>query len=136
VSGVVFLEALACGVPVIGSKVNGSREALLDGQLGRLVDPNVPKELVKAIADVLSKGSSRQRNHLVRCFDVAHFRSRAAEWLMERTTKDKSLGVSARRPRSGETLTMGVRWRFAAQKVCGLRNEPDLFDNLWAARRK
>ena len=80
-----------------------SREALLDGQLGRLVDPNVPEELVKAIADVLCNGSSRQRNNLIRCFDVAHFRSRVAEWLMERTTKDQSLGVTAQRPRSGET---------------------------------
>jgi len=33
---------VACGVPAIGSKVDGSREALLDSQLGRLVDPNVP----------------------------------------------------------------------------------------------
>jgi hypothetical protein len=45
--GIVFLEALACGVPVIGSKVDGSREALLDGQLGRPVDPNVREELVE-----------------------------------------------------------------------------------------
>jgi glycosyltransferase involved in cell wall biosynthesis len=87
VFGVVFLEVLACGVPVIGSKVDASREALLDGQLGCLVDPNMPEELVKAIADVLCNGSSRQRNHLIRCFDVAHFRSRVAEWLMERTKK-------------------------------------------------
>jgi glycosyltransferase involved in cell wall biosynthesis len=116
VFGVVFLEALACGVPVIGSKVDGSHEAF--GQLGCLVDPNVPaEELVKAIAEVLCNGSSRQRNNLVRCFDVAHFRSRAAEWLMERTTKDQSLGVSARRPRSGETWMMGVRRRFAAHKM-------------------
>jgi phosphatidyl-myo-inositol dimannoside synthase len=42
VFGIVFLEALACGVSVIGSKVAGSREALSDGQLGRLVDPNLP----------------------------------------------------------------------------------------------
>jgi len=42
VFGIVFLEALACGVSVIGSKVDGSREALSDGQLGRLVDPNLP----------------------------------------------------------------------------------------------
>jgi glycosyltransferase involved in cell wall biosynthesis len=103
VFGVVFLEALACGVSVIGSKVDGSHEALLDGQLGCPVDPNVPEELVKAIAEVLCNGSSRQRSNLVRCFDVAHFRSKVAEWLMERTTKDQSLGVSARRPRSGET---------------------------------
>jgi phosphatidyl-myo-inositol dimannoside synthase len=99
----VLLEALACGIPVIGSKVDGSREALLDGQLGRLVDPNVPKELVKAIADVLCSGSSRQRSNLVKCFDVAHFRSRVAEWLMEQTAKDRSLRVSAQQPRSGET---------------------------------
>jgi hypothetical protein len=31
---------------VIGNKVDGSREALLDGQLGRVVDPNLPDELV------------------------------------------------------------------------------------------
>src|SRR5258706_11372365 len=68
--GIVFLEAMACGVPVIGSKVNGSREALLDGQLGRLVDPNVPEQLAKAISEVLCGGSSRERNSLVKCFDV------------------------------------------------------------------
>lgn len=37
--GFVFLEALACGVPTVGSLVDGSREALLDGALGELVDP-------------------------------------------------------------------------------------------------
>ena len=40
--GIVLLEAVACGVPVVGSRVDGSREALLDGQLGRLVDPGNP----------------------------------------------------------------------------------------------
>ncbi len=37
--GFVFLEALACGVPAVGSQLDGSREALLDGELGELVDP-------------------------------------------------------------------------------------------------
>jgi phosphatidylinositol alpha-1,6-mannosyltransferase len=81
--GIVFLEALGCGIPVVGSKVDGSREALLDGQLGRLVDPNVPEELLEAITCVLRDGSSRQRNNLIKCFDVAHFRSSVAEWLMD-----------------------------------------------------
>jgi glycosyltransferase involved in cell wall biosynthesis len=43
VFGVVFLEALACGVPVIGSKVDGSHEALLDGQLGCLSIRTCPR---------------------------------------------------------------------------------------------
>lgn len=38
--GFVFLEALACGVPAVGSKLDGSREALRDGELGVLTDPD------------------------------------------------------------------------------------------------
>lgn len=38
--GIVFLEALACGIPVLGSNVDGGREALLGGKLGELVDPS------------------------------------------------------------------------------------------------
>jgi phosphatidylinositol alpha-1,6-mannosyltransferase len=80
--GIVFLEAMACGVPVIGSKVDGSREALLDGQLGRLVDPKIPTDLVQAITDVLTHGcSGRKRSALLACFDVSHFRSRVNDWL-------------------------------------------------------
>ncbi|MES3001677.1 MAG: glycosyltransferase family 4 protein [Pseudomonadota bacterium] len=37
--GIVYLEALACGVPVVGSQLDGSREALRDGELGELADP-------------------------------------------------------------------------------------------------
>ena len=71
---------------MIGSKVDGSREALLDGQLGRLVDPNVPEELVEAMTHVLTNASSRKRNDLLAYFDAAHFRSRAAEWLKTQMT--------------------------------------------------
>jgi phosphatidyl-myo-inositol dimannoside synthase len=47
--GFVFLEAMACGVPVIGSKTDGGREALRDGELGTLVHPDDPEELRAAI---------------------------------------------------------------------------------------
>ena len=56
--GFVILEALACGIPAIGSKIDGSREALLDGELGTLVDPDNPEELKAAIRSGL--GKSRQ----------------------------------------------------------------------------
>lgn len=52
--GIVFLEAMACGIPAIGSCLDGSREALADGKLGRLVDPRQPQELVTAIDGALA----------------------------------------------------------------------------------
>ncbi|HEV2722320.1 MAG TPA: glycosyltransferase family 4 protein [Thermoanaerobaculia bacterium] len=52
--GFVFLEALACGVPVIGSRHDGGREALRDGELGLLVDPSNLAEVRTAILDLLA----------------------------------------------------------------------------------
>lgn len=53
--GFVFLEALACGVPVVGSLVDGSREALRDGLLGELVHPADPQSLRQGILAALAK---------------------------------------------------------------------------------
>jgi glycosyltransferase involved in cell wall biosynthesis len=47
--GFVFLEALACGTPVVASATDGGREAVLDGNLGRIVDPEDPAALRSAI---------------------------------------------------------------------------------------
>ncbi len=47
--GIVFLEALACGKPVIAGSKDASKEALLDGKLGFLVNPDDPGEIIKAI---------------------------------------------------------------------------------------
>ncbi len=57
--GFVFLEAMACGVPVIGSAIDGGREALLNGKLGTLVDPNDNDELRDAIEHVLATGERK-----------------------------------------------------------------------------
>lgn len=51
--GFVFLEAMACGVPVIASKIDGSREAVRDGDLGILIDPTNPGEIKRGIHDAL-----------------------------------------------------------------------------------
>ena len=51
--GFVFLEAMASGVPVIGSRADGGREALQFGALGTLVDPANPAEIRIAINDAL-----------------------------------------------------------------------------------
>ncbi len=53
--GFVYLEAMACGIPVLGSKLDGSREALRDGALGILVDPHDPDELRWGILEALNR---------------------------------------------------------------------------------
>jgi len=51
--GIVFLEALACGKPVIAGGSDGSRDALLDGKLGILVDPDSVDQIAGAVVKVL-----------------------------------------------------------------------------------
>ena len=46
--GFVYIEAMACGLPVVGSSIDGSREALREGALGTLVEPFDPKALKEA----------------------------------------------------------------------------------------
>jgi glycosyltransferase involved in cell wall biosynthesis len=53
--GIVFLEALACGKPVIAGNQDASKEALLHGELGLLVDPDNVEEIAEAIIRILTK---------------------------------------------------------------------------------
>jgi phosphatidylinositol alpha-1,6-mannosyltransferase len=51
--GIAFIEAAACGLPVIGGKRDGSADALADGRIGRLIDPHDSNQLRDAIIDAL-----------------------------------------------------------------------------------
>ena len=52
--GVAFLEAIYYNKPVIAGNLDGSSDALLQGQLGMLVDPYDINNLSKVISEVLS----------------------------------------------------------------------------------
>jgi phosphatidylinositol alpha-1,6-mannosyltransferase len=52
--GIVFLEAAASGVSVIGGDRDGSVDALADGALGRIIDPTDEAQLVAAIEAALA----------------------------------------------------------------------------------
>lgn len=75
--GFVFLEALASGVPVIGSCLDGGREALLGGELGLLVDPTNPSEVVAAIEEQLPLRSRHVASGLAH-FSFDHFMEQVA----------------------------------------------------------
>ena len=53
--GIVFLEAMVCGLPVIGGNMDGSVDALRNGELGTLVDPESKDEIIAAIAQLMKQ---------------------------------------------------------------------------------
>jgi glycosyltransferase involved in cell wall biosynthesis len=57
--GIVFLEASATGLPVIGGNRDGSVDALAEGRLGALVDPNDVNGLAQAIVTALDQKRRR-----------------------------------------------------------------------------
>ena len=51
--GLVYAEALACGIPVIGTSVGGIPEIIDNGKTGYLTEPNNHVELAKRIEFLL-----------------------------------------------------------------------------------
>ena len=75
--GIVFLEAAACGVPVIGGNRDGSRDALADGRIGRLVDPLDEAELIEAVATALNRPAKTDGGAIERLQALDRFRFEA-----------------------------------------------------------
>jgi glycosyltransferase involved in cell wall biosynthesis len=59
--GLVYLEAAAHGLPVVGHTVGGVAEAVADGQTGLLVPPNHPAQLTAAFERLISDQALRER---------------------------------------------------------------------------
>jgi phosphatidylinositol alpha-1,6-mannosyltransferase len=59
--GIVFLEAGACGRPVIGGRSGGIADAVLDGTTGRLVDPLSVSEVADALIRMLQDPDEAER---------------------------------------------------------------------------
>ena len=59
--GLVFLEAGACGKPVVGSRIGGTHFAIRDGVTGYRVDPGSKSEIDGRLAALLSDAELRAR---------------------------------------------------------------------------
>ncbi|MEJ2556291.1 MAG: glycosyltransferase family 4 protein [Anaerolineae bacterium] len=59
--GIVYLEANACGKPVIGGRSGGTEDAVVNGQSGYLVDPESPEAVAEKILGLLQNPVRAQR---------------------------------------------------------------------------
>ncbi len=80
--GIVFLEAAACGIPVIGGNRDGSWDALREGRLGRAIDPDDEDQLVEAVLAALERGKAPDTTS-VDVFRRQRFASHVAELARE-----------------------------------------------------
>lgn len=59
--GIVFLEAMASGVPVLGGAEDGTRDALDDGRLGILVPPDDIDAIAAGLRNLLDGSNTKSR---------------------------------------------------------------------------
>ena len=59
--GIVMLEAMACGVPVVATRFGGPPEVITDGENGRLVDPTDIEAFAGTLTELLEDPNKRKR---------------------------------------------------------------------------
>jgi starch synthase len=59
--GLINLEAMACGTPVVASRVGGIPEVVVEGETGRLVEPGDVAALGQALREVLGDPARARR---------------------------------------------------------------------------
>jgi glycosyltransferase involved in cell wall biosynthesis len=86
--GIVFVEALACGLPVICGNADGSTDAIRNGELGTAINVDDLDELEKTIAAYLKAPLTitTRQSLQTRCllhFDEKHYRNNLQKLIHE-----------------------------------------------------
>ncbi len=87
--GIVYLEALACGKAVLGGSLDGAVDALCQGEIGVLINPDNLQELVEVITKILSGKHEhpliyqpqRLRQEVITKFGFEHFQYSLSNYL-------------------------------------------------------
>jgi len=86
--GIAFVEAAACGLPVIGGRADGSWDALREGALGTAIDAKCQEALIRAIVAALEGSRVESVNAALA------FRREQFEAQVEALIRELSLSIS------------------------------------------
>ncbi|WP_156671239.1 glycosyltransferase, partial [Mycobacterium sp. E1214] len=101
--GIVPLEAMACGVPVVATAVGGIRDTVVDDVTGRLVPPKNPEALGAALAGLLADPQRR------RAFGAAGRERARARYSWDRVAADTERVYEKVAPLRREVSTPSTR---------------------------
>jgi glycosyltransferase involved in cell wall biosynthesis len=80
--GIVFIEAMACGLPVIAGNEDGSVDALQNGKLGTLVEPENENDIIASMIKIYdaklkstSSNNSLLQKNVLNTFGFDHYKS-------------------------------------------------------------
>lgn len=102
--GLVFLEALACGRQVIAGNKDGSVDAVLNGELGTLVDPTSKDAIYTALVDRLQNPGKERASEIqektLKHFNFDLYKSRV-QTLLQRSSSNRE-GTVVHQPTQSE----------------------------------
>lgn len=85
--GIVFIEAAACGASVIAGNQDGSVDALINGKLGKLINPANENEISETIIEILNNPLSNKSNLVNDYFGFDKFKEKLRAILLNSKTK-------------------------------------------------
>ncbi|WP_445633818.1 Glycosyltransferase [Nostoc sp. DSM 114161] len=98
--GIVYLEALACGKPVLAGNQDGSVDPLAQGKLGCLVDPDNVEEIADNLIQILQGNFSNPvvyqpellQQKTIEAYEFSRFRARLAKLFGLVENREQAIG--------------------------------------------
>jgi glycosyltransferase involved in cell wall biosynthesis len=94
--GIVFLEAMASGLPIVGARAAAVPETVAEGEVGLLADPDDPVELAEALRRLLEDAALRRTLGEAGRRRVERYRAERVAELFLRSVRDALADAVAR----------------------------------------